>query len=154
MAWKKLTEEELNTLEFDFDEDLIDRGLEAARPALEAAGCEGPEKQRTALASGKVGLEIQNNKLVFSSVSHEHEALSQWLFSSKASFEGMSTDQISTEIMNRVEAEKAYHKENLRKLRFASSVDECNRLTEGENMRHQSVLSSIKELISTINRTY
>ena len=36
MAWKKLTEEELNTLEFDFDEDAIERGLENARFAAEA----------------------------------------------------------------------------------------------------------------------
>ena len=67
MAWKRLTEEEQNTIQFDFDEEAIRRGVEASIPAAEAAGLFGPERQQQAIASGKVNVTYQNGKPIYSS---------------------------------------------------------------------------------------
>ena len=114
MAWKTITEKESNSLFFDFDEEAFERGIEDARYAMEAAGLMGPDKQKQALASGKVGLKIVNGKLTFSSAAPEQEAYIQWLLSSKEIFKGMSKNQILAEIVNRINAEDNLYRENIK----------------------------------------
>ena len=69
MAWRRVTMKEASNLPFEYDEALIDHGIENAVPALEAAGVFGPEKQKKRLISG-VGFSVQyeNGKPIYSSV--------------------------------------------------------------------------------------
>ena len=146
MAWKTITEKEANSLFFEFDEEAIERGIKDARYAMEAAGLMGPDKQKKALASGKVGLEIVNGKLAFSSAAPEQETYIQWLLSSKEIFAGMTKTQILGEIMNRVKAEDDLYSENIKKLKFSSNAKEKLRLREGETTRHNSVIQELMDL--------